>query len=472
MNIAASLIKVFNQYRIKFQSFSHVRTVTLDDAQKILKICPDAFARSVLLGDHQGLILAVVPLSHKLDFSLINKRLKRQLKVLEGEKVDRIFFDCEPGSHPVIGEPYGLKIVIDSCLTAQPFIYFEPGTHTSVIKMSQLDFRFIQSQAVWTRISVPLTAKDTAACHWEHSKDLQDNLVKIHTPRVDEMAKSIEAIYPLPPLPSYAQAILTSLRQESVDKNALIQLIEQDPNASYWLVQYADSVAMSQMTSVAQVIDELGAKRVGLMVMGAVAGRIFQVPRSGPLGLDAFWHHTLCCAHLCADLGQSSHDPNLNPTTAFMCGLMHNFGFLLFGHLFQPEFKMLNKMAELEPHAPIGYLEEKILGMGQAKHALKVGHAGMGAWLLQSWSLAPEVIAAAKYHHAPQYQGDHQQYIQLLKIVNSLLKERELGDGFYEPLSQLSLESIGLTSDMVKQALERCQSYIKCKSHCRHGIAR
>lgn len=472
MIIAASVKRFLSQYKLGYQVFSHEKTVTLQDAQKALNITEKMFARAVLLGDTHGYVLAVLPLNYKIDFSLINKRLKRNLRLVSSDKVDRIFHDCEPGSHPIIGEPYGLKMIIDKQMAKVPYVYFEPGTHTSIVRLTQADFRFIHAGATWAHISVPIGANDNPSSHWEPCKETQQKLANIHTPCVDFICKSMKAHYPLPPLPKLAHKILDIINSENPCEQSLYDIIEQDPNIANWLVTYAGESCQNPVSCVKQAINYLGVELVAHMALGVVVGRAFQVQKSGPLGLDAFWQHAFDCAKLARELCLHTSHTQLNPATAFLCGLMHNFGFLLFGHLFGPEFKLLNKMYAMNPKAPIECLEKKILGMGQASHVMKVGHAPLGAWLLRSWGLAPELVQCANDHHNRAYKGEFEQYVQLIYTANSLLKIQGIGDGAYLPLDNLPIEELGLNANIIKSILHNVQGVKHEGALLSVGIAR
>ena len=456
MILAAKIKKFLDSYRISYQVFSHAPTVTLLEAQQMLNIEMDQFIRSVLLEDDLGLILAVLPLNAKLDFARIEKRLKRQLKVVRREKADRLFYDCEPGSHPPLGEPYKIRTLIDCSLLKKSHVHFEPGTHTSVVRMSLSDYRFLTQGAVWAPISVPMDSPDTQDCHWEQSRDLLDDLIRIHNPCLEQIGKRIEATYPLPPLPSIAHQILDLTRKLSPSAKELAQIIHRDPNLSEWVLVYArwSAPELEDCHDVFEAIHHLGVELVGHMAIGIAAGRIFQGQEQGPIGLKAFWKHGFCSAMLCRALCLKSTYPDLDPSVAYLCGLLHNFGLLLMGHLFAPEFRMLNKMLLMNPKIPIEILEKKILGMGQARQVIGSGHAQMGAWLLQSWQMPPEVVVAAREHHHPSYQGPHQVYVKILMIASHLLKAQGLGDGVTCALAPEFLKQAGLTADSVEACCE------------------
>src|SRR5690606_39505228 len=118
----------------------------------------------------------------------------------------------------------------------------------------------------------------------------------------------------------------------------------------------------------------------------------------------------------------------LQPSTAYLCGLLHNFGLLLIGHLFKPEFVMLNKLAAKDPEVPLAVLEKQIVGMGGAQELIALGHGAIGAVLLEHWNLPAEVCTVAAMHHAEGYWGECAGYVHVVQLANSLLKDLAIGD--------------------------------------------
>ena len=54
----------------------------------------------------------------------------------------------------------------------------------------------------------------------------------------------------------------------------------------------------------------------------------------------------------------------------------------MLGHLFLPEFRLLNKFAAANPDKTLVELEGRLLGMGGARELLAMGDARMGVWLM------------------------------------------------------------------------------------------
>ncbi len=418
MIIAAKLKKFLDQYRISYQVFSHEKTVTLFDAQKAMRLKAETIVRTVMLKDEQGYVLVALPLTRQLDFSHIHKKLKRKLKIASRQEVDGLYCDCEPGSHPPFGEPYGVKMIIDAAIFDCKHIYFEPGTHTSMVRMSIEDFQFLTQGAMISTFACPFSQNEPYS-DTKSESDCLKSLVELYNPCLDDIANRIQATYPLPPLPTLAEQLMLGALDGSMNATKLSHLIRQEPLLVEWAQSFEAHFAKEKLTP-ACMAQALGA---------LLACRTFKCQKKGPLGSEAVWKEALMSATLCYKLAPQRQ---LEPDLAFACGLYHNFGYLVFGHLFGPEFCLLNRMRSMRPACDVIQLEKKILGMGVAQKICGQGHTNMGAWLLQAWQLPEAVITSAKEHHNPVYQGAASSYLQLLGFVKQQLKLCDIGDDYLQ----------------------------------------
>lgn len=148
--IAASIKHYLERYKISYHVFRHHRTKSLQEAAEALGVCHARFARAVVLGDKLGLLLVVLPLNSIINFEKLNQTTGRDLRILSGSEMDKIYMDCEPCSHVPLGEPYGLSMMIDKRLKQVSEIYFEAGSHNSLVRLSGDDFYFLTSTALWS----------------------------------------------------------------------------------------------------------------------------------------------------------------------------------------------------------------------------------------------------------------------------------------------------------------------------------
>jgi HD-like signal output (HDOD) protein len=282
-----------------------------------------------------------------------------------------------------------------------------------------------------------------------------------------EARRRIEQIYELPPMPDMARRVLELRGNPDASITDLASIVEHDPSLAAQVVRYAASPFYAYRGNITSIHDAitrvLGYDMVLNMALGLATGKSFHNPCDGPLGLHAFWRHAVYTATLVQALAKrmppASRPP---PGMVYLAGLLHNFGFLLLGHLFPPEFKLLNKLVAANPESPVTTLEKCVLGMGQAQDLLEMGHAQIGAWLMQSWHMPEEIVVTLLEHHNPAYASDHAIYPHLVMVADHVLKGREIGDAPDALLPPLSLEVIGLDEDAVvetaTQLFEGCAS--------------
>ena len=460
MPVASTISTYLEEHRIKHWLVPHDATDSLEQAGKNAGVPLARIARGVLLRDESGFVLAVLPLTHLVDFSALEQLLGRSMVLAAADDARHVFRDCAPGCVPPVAAAYVLDVVVDESLRAYESIYFEPGSHTDLIRLDGEDFIRLQgSEARFADFTHP---EDHLVSTFRGDPAGEVNVpdsfeipvdVSALTPAL-EMKARVQQIYELPAMPQLAQSLLRLQGNPDATIQELAEIVELDPSLAAQVVRYACSPFFGYRGKVESIHDAitrvLGFDMVMHMAIGIAAGGRFRNPPDGPLGLNAFWQHATYSAAIAQSLVRYvSRDSELKPGMAYLAGLLHNFGFLLLGHLFQPEFYLLNKLVSSNPQVPVTVLEKQVLGLGQARGVLDLGHAEIGAWLMEHWGMPAEVVVALRYHHDPDYQGAHQDYARLMLVVDHLLKIHHIGDGDSDDLPGAALDELGLDAQDV-----------------------
>lgn len=280
-----------------------------------------------------------------------------------------------------------------------------------------------------------------------------------------EIRRRIEQVYELPPMPEMARRILQLRNNPDASIAELAGIVELDPSLAAQVVRYAASPFYAYRGRIDSIHDAitrvLGFDMVMNMALGLSTGKSFHTPCDGPLGLHAFWKHAIYTATLAQALAKRM-PPKARPQPgmAYLAGLLHNFGFLLLGHMFPPEFTLLNKLVAAHPESPVTSLEKCVLGMGQAQNFLEMGHAQIGTWLMQSWQMPEEIVITLREHHNPEYAGDHALFPHLVMVADHLLKGRDIGDAPDDQLPPASLDRLELSEETVLETAE--QLFMDC----------
>jgi HD-like signal output (HDOD) protein/prolyl-tRNA editing enzyme YbaK/EbsC (Cys-tRNA(Pro) deacylase) len=410
-----------------------------------------AVARAIMLKDASGLVMAVIPVTHRLSLDALNRLLHRRLRPAEKTDYQSVFADCTPGVLPALGEAYGFETVIDDSLLDQDFIFVASGNSGELIRMTGEDFQNLHSNAWYGNVFSHIADRTEQRGSVINKLSEDDNTVQSQTgaPTVANMRQRIEQITTLPPMPSLAQKIIQLNANPYAHANDLAKLVEKDPSLAAQIIRYAQSPLygyQGKIASIRQAISRvLGYDMVMNIALGVAAARPFKIQPSGPLGLMAFWRHATYSATLTQSLcGLLPRHDRPRPGTAYLAGLLHNFGFLLLGHSFPKEFTLLHNAVMREPNTPVVELEQRLLG---------VTHCEIGAWLMEAWNMPAEIVTVQKEHHNIDYTGPYANYVHLVTLVDSLLKGHEMGDAASETLPASILSSLNLKEEDLYQAL-------------------
>jgi len=155
MALANAVREYLERHRVAYRVLHHTRTMSLEQAAAAAFVPPNQVARAVLLKDEHGVLLAVLPLSHLLDFTALQTQLQRSMEPVPVAECARLFIDCEPGSIPPLGEAYGIDVLIDDSLAEHAQIYFEPGDRSMLVGIDSDDFQLLLGCARRGRIAQP-----------------------------------------------------------------------------------------------------------------------------------------------------------------------------------------------------------------------------------------------------------------------------------------------------------------------------
>ena len=443
MPVAVKLSQFLSRQNIFVREIHHERVNSLASAVNQARVVADVTLKSELLIDTKGVVRVVVPFPSSLDIDAVNQVMNRNFQPLTLPQSDRLFTDCETGAHPPVGAAYGMPVIVDDSLLSQDLFYIQSGCNTTLLQMDGQAFRASIAGAAKGRIATWKEQPSESA----GPVNVSDGVLSI-----DEVAKKLEKLYRLPPMPAIAVKILHLVTDPDASVGELAEVIECDPSLAAQIMRYARSALFNYQGEVRNVQEAvnivLGFERVAHIAMGVAASKAFNIPKEGPLGLDAFWRHTLYNAALCQQLAKKlPSEANVDPGLAYLVGLLHNFGLLLVGHLFPQEFSLLNKLREASPELPMESIEKQVFGMGSAQDLIALGHGTIGGILLRMWNLPEEVVKSAAMHQCVGYEGDCQNYVRLVQLANCLLKQEGIGDEFNQQDPEPLMDALGLSTE-------------------------
>ena len=258
----------------------------------------------------------------------------------------------------------------------------------------------------------------------------------------------------LPPLPESARQLLRLRNQHDATIESLVEVIEQDPSLSSQVLRYGRQSIYGygeRIKEPHQAISMVMGFDLALhFCLGLAAGKTLQCQNNGPLSRMIVWQQALECASLCQSLAPHCKGA-IRPEKglSYLSGLLHNFGYLLFGHLHPAEYKQLNALVSQHPTIDIRSLE---------LHSFGISHDMIGMELMKSWQMPQEIIRAVSEHHFPDFDGEYAIYPKLVALSNRLLETPGMQDN-EEILSTASLmASLSIKQDAAEDALSRARA--------------
>ncbi len=417
-------------------------------------------------------VMTLIPDNHALNLDVLQTLLHCKIKTVPAHDYVAYVKNWAPGMFSPIAEEYGIKTIIDEQLCQHNAIFFRTENKNEFIKIALDTFRGLHKTSIFGhQFSTPLSApplsvhalsanslsansssaNSSSANNKTQASALPNSNTQTHNnENTLSIKQRIERITELPPMPEMAKKIIHLNANPYARAEDLSALITLDPSLSAQIMRYAKSPFFGyrgKIGSVQEAISRvLGYDMVMNIALGLAATSTFTIPKKGPLGLESFWKHSIYSATLSQIIGKSLPKNN-QPQTGIMylSGLLHNFGFLLLGHLFKDEFKKLNQAIINNPDEPVTRHELNVLG---------VDHTEIGAWLMQAWNMPTEIITTIREHHNENYSGIDEQYANLTLIADRLLKTKECGDAENSELPTAMMKKYGLNEVQLMTCLE------------------
>jgi HD-like signal output (HDOD) protein len=161
-----------------------------------------------------------------------------------------------------------------------------------------------------------------------------------------------------------------------------------------------------------------------------------------------FWHHSLGAAIITQSLSRRIKSDMHMQDIAYLAGLMHDIGILVFGYLIPDDYSRFIESAVCAEES----LEE------QEKRHFGIDHYELGALFIEHWwNVDTNVIQAVRYHHAPDSgPGNNRLCNRTVHLANGICNNAGITNGIGACLSgynENSWDELGLSLDDVEEIL-------------------
>jgi len=148
MAIALTLQEFLDWEDVNYTVVQHPFTLSSLSTAEAAHIPADHLAKTVVLVDDYGFVMVVVPANQHIDLTRLQKIYNRNFTLANEAEITDLFYDCEQGAIPALGEAYGFEVLVDDTLLREnDTIYVEGGDHCALIELKSQDFKQLMAHA-------------------------------------------------------------------------------------------------------------------------------------------------------------------------------------------------------------------------------------------------------------------------------------------------------------------------------------
>lgn len=436
---------------LKFKNIQY-RTIKVDPTLSAWEVSRDKnipyekILRSHIVKSIGNIFLVTVSIDKIIDPRLLVSTLGVR-KLFVGNEDDKNFYEEGVDSYVPIPELCKATGILDSSLDLKDDVYFfseEPGV---LLVIKSKDFFMLHDGSKRLDFSYPLSKLKL----YQEPLGFKDiNVIKGKF-SVVRMKSRIMEVFEIPANSIIVGKIAKLKSKKKIDAKELLQLVASDPSITAQIMRWACSPYYKNKGKVNSledaVIKVLSPDLAINIAIGLSIGKSLQIPTKGIIGLQQYWEHSLYISSLVTELLEViPEDKQIKKGLVKVASILHDFGFLVLGQVFSPQFEVLSQAIELNRDVGVVKLEN---------YLFQVNHQQLSSWILKNWHLPEEVITAIKYHHHDDYFGKNSIYSNILFLADNLLKKTDLSCGRRSRKIYPEIyEQIGITEKQANLALQ------------------
>ncbi|MAE71772.1 MAG: hypothetical protein CME06_15045 [Gemmatimonadetes bacterium] len=234
----------------------------------------------------------------------------------------------------------------------------------------------------------------------------------------------------LPAFPAVINEINALLLDPTTSAGDLSEVICRDQSLTAKLLKLVNAAYYGfhrQITGIQEAVSLLGFEEMQSLALAASVMGMWDNSMGDPELHARLWDHSIAAGRVAREIAIVS-PRSAEVADVFIGGLLHDIGKVVLQIEFPTE--CAEAMERLSPENQSSTeVETGILG---------VGHAEVGAWLLDRWQLPLELVDAVRWHHAPECAETAPVLAAILRAATDLARclseERELDSAGLEPL--------------------------------------
>lgn len=218
-----------------------------------------------------------------------------------------------------------------------------------------------------------------------------------HTP--EAWQRTLDRVKNLSAAPAVLAALMQTLSDPRSSAGDVAEIVAADPALTGKLLRVANSAyygAKGEVATPSRAVALIGYSEVRAVCCVIAAAAM--LPMGRPLrhfDRADFWKHSLATGTAAKML--AARAKAVDPELAFVSGLLHDMGKLVFQQYANQQFAEALDQAQ-DTETPLRQTERTFLGLD---------HARLGRWVAQHWQLPDSIVAAVGRHHDPMPAAKH-----------------------------------------------------------------
>ena len=148
--------------------------------------------------------------------------------------------------------------------------------------------------------------------------------------------------------------------------------------------------------------------------------------------LPGLWSHSLACARACTMIAERAQLPD--PEELSVIGLLHDLGKVVLCQSLENDFHRIQLRID----------KKKMLFYEAEEEVLGFNHGALGGWLLEEWTLPPQLVEPIIDHHDFRPRREHAQRTAVVHLADILCRAEALGNGGDARIPRLEPEVLGV----------------------------
>ena len=210
----------------------------------------------------------------------------------------------------------------------------------------------------------------------------------------ETLIKVVSEVESLPSLPELYSEVVDEVNSAEGSLNRVGEIISRDSGMSAKILQLVNSAFFGlsrHVTSPVKAVQLLGLDTVKALVLSVKVFSMFSPSDLAFYSVDHLWRHSLGTGVYARVIAQREKWRQELADEAFMAGLLHDVGKLIFAEKFPARCRNVVENVE-HTNCRIHEAEQDIFG---------TTHARVGAYLLGIWGLSESITKTVAYHHSP-----------------------------------------------------------------------